>query len=114
MSRGSSVSASELRVELELTRIAVCVAGSASVLSLGGILLSLVEDLAIGRWISGLGQGLFLAIVSFLIYGGLVYQFARLGHLNRLRQHRRAAAGDFHRFPHRAGPPPGGVLPPFP
>src|SRR5258708_27084450 len=101
MSRGSSVSASELRVELELTRIAVCVTGIASVLSLGGILLSLVEDLAIGRWISGLGQGLFLAIVSFLIYGGLVYQFARLGHLNRLREHRRAARGDSPCFPSR-------------
>src|SRR3989442_558591 len=114
MSRGSSVSAlpvlpssssgvgctSELRGELALTHIAVCVTVIASVLSLGGILLSLVEDVAVGRWVSSLGQGLFLAIVSFLIYGGLVYQFARLGHFNRLRQHRRAAEDELDRFFH--------------
>src|SRR6266436_5652770 len=92
--------ASEVRGELALTHIAVCVTVIASVLSLGGILLSLVEDVAIGRWVSSLGQGLFLVIVSFLIYGGLVYQLARLGHLNRLRQHRRAAEDELDRFFH--------------
>src|SRR5207245_5983347 len=81
MSRGST--ARELRGELALTHIAVCVTAVASVLSLGGIVLSLVEEVASGRWVSSLGQGLFLAIVSFLIYGGLVYQLARLGHFNR-------------------------------
>src|SRR3989449_4266740 len=102
MSRGST--ARELRGELALTHIAVCVTVVASVLSLGGILLSLVEDVASGRWVSSLGQGLFLAIVSFLIYGGLVYQFARLGHFNRLRQHRRATEDELDRFFHTPRP----------
>src|SRR2546421_13076718 len=62
MSRGGTASgcASELRGELALTHIALCVTVIASVLSLGGILLSLVEDVAIGRWVASLGQGLFL------------------------------------------------------
>src|SRR3989454_1188759 len=98
MSRGST--ARELRGELALTHIAVGVTVIASVLSLGGIVLSLVEDVASGRWVASLGQGLFLAVVSFLIYGGLVYQFARLGHFNRLRQHRRAAEDELDRFFH--------------
>src|SRR5438309_7525167 len=93
-------SASEVRGELALTHIALCVTVIASVLSLGGILLSLVEDVAIGRWISSLGQGLFLAIVSFLIYGGLVYELARLGHFNRLRQHRLGAEEELDRLFH--------------
>ncbi len=105
MSRGST--ARELRGELALTHIAVCVTAVASVLSLGGIVLSLVEDVASGRWVSSLGQGLFLAIVSFLIYGGLVYQLARLGHFNRLRQHRRATDDELDRFFH--GPRPAAV-----
>src|SRR2546426_754887 len=102
MSRGST--ARELRGELALTHIAVCVTVVASVLSLGGIVLSLVEDVASGRWVASLGQGLFLAIVSFLIYGGLVYQFARLGHFNRLRQHRRATEDELDRFFHTPRP----------
>src|SRR2546426_10282225 len=55
MSRGST--ARELRGELALTHIAVCVTVIASVLSLGGIVLSLVEDVASGRWGASLGQG---------------------------------------------------------
>src|SRR3989442_1660278 len=105
MSRGST--ARELRGELALTHIAVCVTAVASVLSLGGIVLARVEDVASGRWVSSLGQGLFLAIVSFLIYGGLVYQLARLGHFNRLRQHRRATDDELDRFFH--GPRPAAV-----
>src|SRR2546430_5385706 len=104
MSRWSTA---EVRGELALTHIAVCVTAVASVLSLGGIVLSLVEDVASGRWVSSLGQGLFLAIVSFLIYGGLVYQLAGLGHFNRLRQHRRATDDELDRFFH--GPRPAAV-----
>jgi len=55
----------------------------ASVLSLGGILLSLVEDVATGRWVSSLGQGFSWRIVQLLIYGGSRLPVARLGIFNR-------------------------------
>src|SRR5258708_35157573 len=90
--------ASEVRGELALTHIAVCVTVIASVLSLGGILLSLVEDVATGRWVSSLGQRLFLAIVSFFIYGGLVHQLARLGHPHPLPPHPPAAQDELQRL----------------
>src|SRR5438445_12772329 len=83
MSRGST--ARELRGELALTHIAVCVTVVASALSLGGILLSLVEDVACGRWVSSLGAGLFLPLASFSTYGGVLSPFARCRHLNLCR-----------------------------
>src|SRR5438132_11307544 len=79
-------SASEVRGELALTHIALCVTVIASVLSLGGILLSLAEDVAIGRSISSLGQGLFLVIANVWLSGRLVSSFPRPGPLNRLRR----------------------------
>src|SRR5262249_60218567 len=52
------------------------------------------------RWGTMIVQSSFLAIVGFLIYGGLVYQLARLGYLRRLRRHGPAREPELHRFFH--------------
>src|SRR5713101_5412769 len=79
---------SEAHREIILTHAAIWITLIDSAVSLGELTLSLVEAVAGGRWGSSLGQTLFLGIVGFLIYGGLVYQLARLGHLRRLCAHR--------------------------
>jgi cellulose synthase/poly-beta-1,6-N-acetylglucosamine synthase-like glycosyltransferase len=80
---------SDIRREIWLTYAALAVTLGASVASVGGILLTLTQDAATRHWISALAHGLFLAIVSFLIYGGLVYQLSRLGYLKRMGNLRR-------------------------
>jgi cellulose synthase/poly-beta-1,6-N-acetylglucosamine synthase-like glycosyltransferase len=91
----------EIRREIHLTHTAICLTLVAAVVSLGGIAQSLLENVAEQRWGAGLGQAIFLAIVSFLIYGGLVYQMARRGHLRRLLDHHPAGDRELHRFFHR-------------
>jgi len=91
----------EIRREINLTHTAICLTLVASVVSLGGIAQSLVEAVAARRWSASLGQALFLAIVTFLIYGGLVYQMARRGQLRRLLHHQPAGDRELHRFFHR-------------
>jgi uncharacterized protein (DUF58 family) len=92
--------APKIRREIVLTHAAIYLTLMASLVSLGGIALSLQEDIASRRWGAGLGQALFLAIVGFLIYGGLVYQLARLGHLRRLLAHQPASEEALHRCFH--------------
>ena len=87
--------------EINLTHTAICLTLVASVVSLGGIAQSLLENVAEHRWGVGLGQTIFLAIVAFLIYGGLVYQMARRGHLCRLLDHQAAGERELDRFFHR-------------
>jgi cellulose synthase (UDP-forming) len=91
----------EIRREIHLTLTAICLTLVAAVVSLGGIAQSLLENVTEQRWGAGLGQALFLAIVAFLIYGGLVYQLARRGHLRRLLDHHPAGDKELHRFFHR-------------
>jgi cellulose synthase/poly-beta-1,6-N-acetylglucosamine synthase-like glycosyltransferase len=91
----------DIRREINLTHTAICLTLVASVFSLGGIAQSLLENVAERRWGAGLGQAIFLAIVAFLIYGGLVYQMARRGHLRRLLDHQPAGEKELHRFFHR-------------
>jgi cellulose synthase (UDP-forming) len=103
---------SELRRELVLTSVAICITFIASLVSLGGLTLSLVEDVAGRRWGTSLCQVLFLGIVGILIYGGLVYQLARLGHLRRLLSHRPAGDEELDRFFHSRHVPAVSILVP--
>jgi cellulose synthase/poly-beta-1,6-N-acetylglucosamine synthase-like glycosyltransferase len=91
----------DIRREITLTHTAIGLTVIASVVSLGGIAQSLVENVMAQRWGASVGQALFLAIVAFLIYGGLVYQLARRGHLRRLLDHHPAGDRELHRFFHR-------------
>jgi len=84
--------ASELRGELALTHIAVCVTVIASVFSLGGILLSLVEDVATGRWVSSLGKG-FSWRCQLLDLRRFSSTSGPTGPSQPLRQHRRSGRG---------------------
>ena len=90
----------KMRRELLLSHAAIGITLIASLVALGGITLSVVQATASYRWGTALGQALFLAIVAFLVYGGLVYQVARVGHLRRLAKHRPASAKALHRFFH--------------
>ncbi|MGH7408192.1 MAG: hypothetical protein ACREKF_09320, partial [Candidatus Methylomirabilales bacterium] len=102
---------SDLQREIGLTYAALAFTLSASVASVAGILLTLTQDAAARHWVSALAHGLFLAIVSFLIYGGLVYQLSRLGYLKRLGNLRRhtdhhpASASALDRFFHGSRAP---------
>ncbi|UCB55881.1 MAG: glycosyltransferase family 2 protein [Thiotrichales bacterium] len=53
----------------------------------GGIL---VQHIRSGQPVAVLEQSIFIFIVTFLVYGNLVYQFTRLGHLHRASAHRPA------------------------
>src|SRR5215831_14561202 len=86
--------------ELLVGRMAIIVTVLAALLAVGGIARSILQAAASHRWGATLGQSLFLALVSFLIYGGLVYQLARLGHLHRVMHHRPAGARELQRFFH--------------
>lgn len=50
-----------------------------------------IDQARAGRWGELVAHSLFLLIVASLVYGGLVYQFTRLGYLDRLRAHRPAS-----------------------
>src|SRR5215470_15349381 len=91
--------------ELVIGRAAIIVTVLASLLAVGGIARSVLQAAGLHRWGASLGQSLFLALVSFLIYGGLVYQLARLGHLHRVMRHRSAGAPELQRFFHRQQAP---------
>src|SRR5919198_2376313 len=79
------------RREIELTRVAIGVTLIASLLAVSVIATRVVSYAAAVtpvRLVAGL---LFLLIVTFLVYGSLVYQLTRLAYLKRLRLHRRAS-----------------------
>src|SRR5262245_27725587 len=91
----------KFRRELLLTYGGIGITVIASLIALGGIALSVITAIGSPRWVASLGQMLFLAIVTFLVYGGLVYQLARVGHLRRLMAHRPAGEKTLGRFFHR-------------
>src|SRR5262249_1383750 len=86
--------------EIVFSYLAIVITIVASFFALGGIARSVIEAVASHRWGTMIVQSSFLAIVGFLIYGGLVYQLARLGYLRRLRRHRPASEPALHRFFH--------------
>jgi len=111
-SRNAPAQRSTLRREILLTYVAICITLIAAAVSLGALSRSLVEHMTAHRWGSGLRQTLFVGIVGFLIYGGLVYQLARLGHLRRLLAHRPASEEELHQCFHSPHAPAVSILVP--
>jgi cellulose synthase/poly-beta-1,6-N-acetylglucosamine synthase-like glycosyltransferase len=111
-SRSAPTPRPTLRREIVLTHVAIAITLLAAAVSLGALTRSLLEHLTAHRWGSGLRQTLFLGIVGVLIYGGLVYQLARLGYLRRLLAHRPASEEDLHQFFHSLHAPTVAILVP--
>ena len=86
--------------EIVFSYVAIVITIAAAFFALAGVAHSVVETAASHRWGATIAQSSFLAIVGFLIYGGLVYQLARLGYLRRLIRHRPANEPELHRFFH--------------
>jgi cellulose synthase (UDP-forming) len=101
-----------IRREIILTHVAIAITLLAAVVSLGALTRSLLEYMTALRWGAGLRQMLFVGIVGVLIYGGLVYQLARIGHLRRLLAHRPASEEDLGRFFHSPHVPAVAILVP--
>ena len=101
-----------LRREIVLTHVALAITLLAAVVSLGALTRSLLDHMTAHRWGSGLREMLFVGIVGVLIYGGLVYQLARLGHLRRLLAHQPAREEDLHCFFHSSHVPAVAILVP--
>ena len=94
-----------LRWEIVLTVAAIAVTVLASVLSVADIWSVLTDGIHAGSLARSLGQVVFLAIVGFLIYGALVYQFTRLGHLRRQLGHRPVPTARLARLWEEPSPP---------
>ena len=75
-------------VEVRLTLLGIAVTLIAAALVAYEIGGALIEDLSTGTWTTLLTHLALAALVLFLVYGGLVYQLARLSHLKRLAAHR--------------------------
>jgi len=80
-----------LRREISLTHVAIAITLFASAGVIAVTLRPTLELSSLGV-AAAVRRVLFLVIVLFLLYGGAVYQFARLGYLRRLLIHRRASA----------------------
>jgi len=86
------------KYELFLTCLAILVTFAASCMTgfdLVGIFLELLRD---SRWLAAVGHVIFLLIIAFLIYGGLVYLFTRWTYLRRRLRHRRTSRNDLESF----------------
>ncbi|NNF68577.1 MAG: glycosyl transferase, partial [Acidimicrobiia bacterium] len=75
------------RRELFLTRLGLFVTLIASGFATVELASIVMDDLALARWWSLVMHVVFITIVAFLVYGGLVYQFARLNYLRRRRDY---------------------------
>ena len=103
--RGKSASARELRREIFLTAVGLAITVGAALLAGRDILGVLGLRLDAHQWGSGLVQALFLVIAAFLIYGGCMYQLARLGLLRRLASHVPVSAEVLHEVYQEQDPP---------
>jgi len=95
--RLSDGAVTDLRREISLTRLAIAITLFATA---GVIAVTLQPTLELASFgvAAAVRRVLFLAIVMFLLYGGAIYQFARLGYLRRLLVHRRAGAEELLRI----------------
>ena len=83
-----------LRREILLTRALIGMTLVASVLLAGDVFGILLERLRSGNTWGAFEQSTFVGIVSVLIYGILIYLFARLGHLRRRESHQPTARAE--------------------
>ncbi|MGE5239725.1 MAG: glycosyltransferase family 2 protein [Chloroflexota bacterium] len=88
----------KLSREIALTCLGIAVTIVATILLAQDILGLAVTRLREASYGKVVEQGIFFVIVAFLIYGNLVYQFARRGYLKRLRDHRPACGEEVDRI----------------
>jgi len=79
------------RLEIGLSLIGIAVTIVASLMVSYELSAVLWTRIISGSWGNALGHGLFMMIIAFLIYGGLVYQFTRYAYLRRLLCHQPAS-----------------------
>jgi cellulose synthase (UDP-forming) len=70
-----------------LTVAAIAVTLIASLLTGTTAMAALRDHLVAGRWLRAWEPLIFIVLVMILVYGGLVYQLARLGYFSRLQRH---------------------------
>jgi len=104
--------ASDARREITLTQIGIAGTVGASALAAVAAIFESWNRLAAPTWPHVFAGCVFLFVVVYLIYGGLVYQVSRLGYYTRLARHRRASDGDLLRFYRQAHVPAVAVLVP--
>ena len=73
--------------EIRLTRILIFLTLIASVFATADVGWIYLQHLRAGNAGAVLEQSVFMIIVTFLVYGNLVYQFTRLGYLRRKARH---------------------------
>ncbi len=73
--------------EIALTYFGLAITIVATVLLAEDILSLAVLHLREAAYFKAVEQGIFFVIIAFLIYGNVVYQFARKGYLRRLKGH---------------------------
>jgi cellulose synthase/poly-beta-1,6-N-acetylglucosamine synthase-like glycosyltransferase len=84
--------------EIRLTQISICLTVAACLMFFREILGIFAESLNRADLGLGVSEAIFALIVGFLIYGNLVYQFARLGYMKRLLSHRSAPRQELDRI----------------
>ncbi len=89
---GASRAEPDFRREIRITwlTIAATVAMAAGIA--WGLGANLLDFVAVQDWAGVAGHAVFVSIIGFLLYGSFVYQFTRLGYLQRRRDLRRAGA----------------------
>lgn len=80
--------------EVTLTRVGIVATAIALVLFETGMFFAVADALGSGSGRRTAEGIVFAAVVTFLVYGNLVYQTARLGYLTRRRSHRAATRAE--------------------
>jgi cellulose synthase (UDP-forming) len=90
--------------EIALTRVGIGVTVIAALFSVAAVVARVLAQSHVA-WPHRLTGFVFLLIVTYLIYGSLVYQLTRLAFLKRLVGHRRVTDADLHRIYRRVDAP---------
>jgi cellulose synthase/poly-beta-1,6-N-acetylglucosamine synthase-like glycosyltransferase len=104
--------AAGIRREINLTGAGIGVTLIAALLSIAVVAIRILSNRAAATWPHLLAGLVFLLIVTYLIYGSLVYQLTRFAYLRRLWLHRRASDDDLLRLYRAPHVPPVTVLVP--
>lgn len=100
------------RFEVPLTRAAIAATLVAMVLLIIDMARPLARSFRHGPAWTAAQSALFALVVAFLVYGNLIYQYARLGHLKRLLAHRPASVDELEAFAYGGRVPPLAILVP--
>jgi cellulose synthase/poly-beta-1,6-N-acetylglucosamine synthase-like glycosyltransferase len=97
-------------LEILYTRIGIVLTIVASVMVSWGILDIILDSLQSGSYWKIVEQGGFVAIVTFLIYGSILYQLTRIGYMKRLKKHNPASLDEVDTIYDTSNVPPVAIL----